>query len=407
MDELVTALNQAGIPIGLGAQSDITADHGTLVPAHNLASTFPGERIPPVILANPSGLTLQQALAMGMALRNFVHGKRWALLSSGDLSHRLKPGAPSGYHKDGAVFDKAIVEALQKGDSGVLTRLDPSVLRNAGECGLRPTLILLGLGQAPARVFSYEGPFGVGYCNALWSGEGSATATAPQNSAKPRIQPTVTLGSIQPTAKPDLNAQALALARAHAPGPDKGEATRNEPEHNHPYARLARLMVEATVLGKPAPTSEDIAALSPDQNLWNVHKGCFVSIKTTDGALRGCIGTFGPTQPDLAREIMQNAVSASTRDPRFPAMRANELANVDISVDVLNTPEPLQDGMALDPAIWGVIVSKAGRRGLLLPDLPSVTSVADQLSIAARKGGITDLNGAQVLRFTISRYYES
>ena len=103
---------------------------------------------------------------------------------------------------------------------------------------------------------------------------------------------------------------------------------------------------------------------------------------------------------------MTNAVSASTRDPRFPPMSVRELGNVTISVDVLGTPEEVREGMELDPKVWGVIVSKDGRRGLLLPDLPGVNSVEQQIAIAAQKAGIRDLEGARFERFTVSRYYE-
>lgn len=400
---LTQALAQAGIPVMQGELADITADHGALVPLYYLARAFAGGKLPPVIMGNPSGLTPEQALHMGRVLRDFAQEKRWALLASGDLSHRLQPGAPSGFHADGKVFDEAIVKALKEGDPAILTRMSPSVLKNAGECGLRPSLILLGLCAAPLDVLSYEGPFGVGYCTALW---------APQDDARKTQEPQARIGKItlvprppQEGEKQPLEAQAAFFAINHA-GMGKNPE-KNAPAQNHPYAHLARMAIKALLEGEKLPDTEAVAALFPDQSIWDVHKGCFVSIKNKDGSLRGCIGSFGPTQPDLAGEIVTNAVSASTRDPRFPAMKAEELDHVDISVDVLNTPELVEEGMELDPAIWGVIVTQGPRRGLLLPDLPTVTTVAQQISIAAQKGGISDLSGAQIYRFTISRYLES
>jgi AmmeMemoRadiSam system protein A len=158
--------------------------------------------------------------------------------------------------------------------------------------------------------------------------------------------------------------------------------------------------------GKPLPDSETAADISEDAALWTQRHGCFVSIKTTAGDLRGCIGTFLPTQPRLDAEIIANAVSASTQDPRFPPMREAELDGVLFSVDVLSEPEIVSEGMELDCRRYGVIVSKGGRRGLLLPDLPGVDSVERQLEIAARKGGIGDLAGAEIRRFTVDRYEE-
>ena len=455
----VAELGKAGIPFGARAQKDITADHAALVPLYFLASTFPQGHLPPMIVANPCGLPMDKAVALGKMLGNFADGKRWALLASGDLSHRLTPNAPSGYHPDGQVFDDAVVEALKAGDPGMLTGLSPDVRSNAGECGLRPALVLLGLTQAPLEVFSYEGPFGVGYCNALWCGdtvvsaheikenaedknnkaassqESSSEASAQENSPerslhnsaappaeeaktaiqsnhvlKKQFQPKVNGIRLIPRAngeKPGLAVQAAMLAIKHVAHSSPGAQKGIEPEHDHPFAHLARKTIEARLTGGEAPTWNDIDAFSADRSIWKTQKGCFVSIKNKDGSLRGCIGTFGPTQPDIAGEIMQNAISAAMRDPRFPPMKAEELDNVDISVDVLNTPELLQDDMELDPKHWGVIVAHGLRRGLLLPDLPTVTTVEQQLGIAAKKGGISDLEQAEIHRFSISRHLES
>ncbi len=173
----------------------------------------------------------------------------------------------------------------------------------------------------------------------------------------------------------------------------------------HPYPRLARLTVERLLAGKPLPASG--TEVDADSGLWEAERACFVSIKTLRGDLRGCIGTILPVHPTLDREIVSNAVSASTRDPRFQPMIAAELSGVAFSVDVLTLPEPVSDIGALDPAVWGVIVSKGGLRGVLLPDLEGVETVERQLDIAARKAGIWDLNGAEIERFRVDRYPEA
>ena len=173
----------------------------------------------------------------------------------------------------------------------------------------------------------------------------------------------------------------------------------------HPYPALARLTVARHLRGAAEPNDAEMLAVSPDASLWNPNKACFVSIKTLDGSLRGCIGTILPLTAGLGREIVMNAVSAAVRDPRFPPMDSEELANVRFSVDVLSIPEPATLDQ-LDPQVYGVIVSKGGRRGLLLPDLEGVDEVAKQVAIAAQKGGITDLSGAAFQRFTVTRYQE-
>ena len=382
--EFESALDATGIPFARGKFEDITRDHGSLVPLRYLAPTFAGGKLPPVVIAGPSGLDLEQALLLGRTLAGLSEKRRWALLASGDLSHRLKPGAPAGFSPDGAPFDQAVVRALQSGDPSVLTELSPKLRENAGECGLRSILVMLGLCAGPVEVLSYEGPFGVGYCNALWtpaSSGGAETPGAAKDSGSGKVR--ITVGAAVKAAPPDA-------------GKPKG----------HPYARLARLTVERHLSGQSAPGPAEIRAIDPDSALWIGQKACFVSIKGKDGSLRGCIGSILPTQTSLEREIMANAVSAAVRDPRFPPMRARELDNVDISVDVLGIPEEVTAGMELDPKIWGVIVTQGNRRGLLLPDLPGVTSVEQQIAIAAQKAGIFNLEGARIQRFTVNRYHE-
>lgn len=131
--------------------------------------------------------------------------------------------------------------------------------------------------------------------------------------------------------------------------------------------------------------------------------GVFVSIHKK-GALRGCIGTFEPSQKNIAKEIISNAVSSSTRDPRFMSIDPDELNLLDYSVDVLTTPEPIDSEDELDPKKYGVIVEAGYRRGLLLPDLEGVDSVEEQISICRQKGGISSKEPVQLYRFEVKRY---
>jgi len=131
--------------------------------------------------------------------------------------------------------------------------------------------------------------------------------------------------------------------------------------------------------------------------------GCFVSIHA-HGSLRGCIGTILPTKETIAAEIIRNAVSACTEDPRFNVVRVDELDELEISVDILSEPEPVKSIDELDPEKYGVIVTSGIRRGLLLPDLDGVNTVYDQLAIARRKGGIAPDEQCTILRFTVTRF---
>ena len=135
--------------------------------------------------------------------------------------------------------------------------------------------------------------------------------------------------------------------------------------------------------------------------------GCFVSIKTRAGELRGCIGTIEPEKDTLAEEVIVNAISAATRDPRFAPVREDELPGLKYSVDVLSQPEParLED---LDPRVYGVIVEDENgvRRGLLLPNLEGIDTAARQVEIASRKAGIPEKSKIKIWRFRSDRYRE-
>jgi AmmeMemoRadiSam system protein A len=128
----------------------------------------------------------------------------------------------------------------------------------------------------------------------------------------------------------------------------------------------------------------------------------FVSLKK-GGQLRGCIGTILPLHDNLMEEIRENAISAGTRDPRFPAVRPEELEQLEYSVDVLSKPEPATRE-ELDPSRYGVIVSRGHKRGVLLPDLEGVDTVEEQLEIALQKADISRNQGYGIERFEVIRY---
>ena len=136
--------------------------------------------------------------------------------------------------------------------------------------------------------------------------------------------------------------------------------------------------------------------------------GAFVSLHGR-GKLRGCIGTYLPQQKNVASEIVKNAISAATRDPRFLAVRVNELDTLEISVDVLSLPEPVSSKESLDPDKYGVIVGKGWQRGLLLPNLEGVNTIEEQLTIAKQKAGLNGIpdENVEIQRFTVTRYKQN
>ena len=163
VDSLAACLSSADIPVCFHETLDMTRDQGTLVPLYFLEKAY--KDLPPAVLSSPIGLDVEMAFEMGRALASLEDGNKWGLLASGDLSHRLKPGAPAGFSPEGQKFDDAVVEALKKRDASILRGLPRKTIESAGECGLRSVLIMLGLCSelgGSIDVLSYEGPFGVG-----------------------------------------------------------------------------------------------------------------------------------------------------------------------------------------------------------------------------------------------------
>jgi AmmeMemoRadiSam system protein A len=291
--------------------------------------------------------------------------RRVAFVASGDLSHRLTADAPAGYSASGSALDAAIVDAVRRGALGSLTDLDAALVEAGGECGLRSIITLggfVGEDPVPTRVLSYEGPWGVGYLTALVGED--------------------------------------ALANHHVIGPDDTPSTGLKGgmpgAEESEIVTLARRCIERYLESGDAADPELVDPSYP------ARAGVFVSLHR-GGQLRGCIGTIAPTCATLALEVARNAIQAATQDPRFSPLRRDELADLDVKVDVLHEPErcELSD---LDPSRYGVIVSSGGRRGLLLPDLEGVDDVAAQVSIALQKAGIPPDSPCALERFLVDRY---
>ena len=165
----------------------------------------------------------------------------------------------------------------------------------------------------------------------------------------------------------------------------------------HPLVKLAKETVETYVKEGKTPKP---GKLTPEMK---EKAGVFVSLHKS-GELRGCIGTFEPAAKNVAEEIIQNAISSATRDPRFPPVAPDELEHLDYSVDVLTTPKPVKDKSQLDAKKYGVIVECGFRRGLLLPDLEGVDSVDYQIDICRQKAGIAPDEPIKLYRFEVKRY---
>ena len=167
------------------------------------------------------------------------------------------------------------------------------------------------------------------------------------------------------------------------------------------YVKLAKDAVETYI--------KTGAAISPPDNLPKKmvtnRAGVFVSIHKKDGSLRGCIGTFLPTQKSIAHEIIKNALSSALDDPRFPPLTLKELPNLEFSVDILSKPKLVPSTYPLNPKKYGLIVSASGgRRGLLLPDIPGVKTAEQQIEICRSKAGIGPKEKISLETFTVKRH---
>jgi len=165
----------------------------------------------------------------------------------------------------------------------------------------------------------------------------------------------------------------------------------------HSLVRLAKKTVEAYIREGKVFKPKRLTLRMKEK------AGVFVSIHK-HGELRGCIGTIEPQRSNVAEEIILNAISSATRDPRFFPITPYELKDLEYSVDVLTEPEPVKSKKQLDPRRYGVIVEAGWRKGLLLPDLEGVDTVKEQIDICRQKAGIMPDEPVKLYRFEVRRY---
>ena len=322
---LVVDGQRAGFSLTWAEQTEL--DHGVVVPLHVLARTMANKRC---IFLGVSGWPLPRFVEFGAWLQGRLRDRSAILIASGDLSHRLTPDAPYGFRPEGPVFDRLVIDALRARTWEQIEALDPDLVEEAGECGLRPLAILLGAGRAAhltSEVLSYEGPFGVGY-----------PVVAFTASAAPKVV---------------LDIQTLGRHAIDT------------------YLRTRQL------IQPPEPIPVDLQAPS----------AVFVTLRK-DGELRGCVGSVRPTEATAAHELIRYAVASAVRDPRFDPVRIDEVSALTIKVQLLDPPEPVSDMAELDPHTFGLIVRHRDRQALLLPDIEGIDTPEQQVLAACQKAGI-------------------
>jgi len=355
-------------PAGTLGEKRPELDHGTMVPLWFILKKYKDFKL---VRTGLSGYDLLKHYEYGMMIKDAVEslGRRVVYVASGDLSHKLQDYGPYGFAEEGPVYDKRIMDVCSGGRFGELFDFDENFCQKAAECGHKSFVIMAGAldGQAvEATQYSHEDVTGVGYGICAFVPKGVDESRHFLNTRLQQVESEI-----------ELKRQ-------------KSDA----------WVKLARESAEYFV--KNGHETELPAWVSPE--LLKVRAGAFVSVHKF-GSLRGCIGTIAATKENLALEIIHNAVSAVSEDPRFEPVDEDELKYLDINVDVLGEAEKISSPAQLDVKKYGVIVQSGYKRGLLLPDLDGVDTVEQQISIAKRKGGIAPGEDVDLFRFEVVRHY--
>ena len=350
------------IPAGTLGERDPMLDHGTMVPLWFIRQKYNDFKLVRIGL---SGLPLADHYKLGMLIREVVEatGRKAVFVASGDLSHKLQDYGPYGFAPEGPQYDEKIMDVCRRAAFGEMLDFDEVFCEKAAECGHRSFVIMAGALDAQrveATVLSHEDVTGVGYGVCTFYPKG-----------------------------PDEDRHFL----------DRYLKKWRKEQMGDAYVMLAKKSLESYIL---RDEKIDVPKGLPEEML-NSRAGAFVSIHKF-GKLRGCIGTILPTTDCVAEEIIENAISASTRDPRFDPIEPEELQYLEINVDVLSEPEEIASMDELDVKKYGVIVSSGYKRGLLLPDLDGVDTVEEQVSIAMQKGGISPGEKISLQRFEVIRH---
>lgn len=367
VDRICLLAAEQAFPAGTLGERSARLDHGTMVPLWFIRQHYDDFKLVRIGL---SGLPLPDHYRLGMMIREAVEtmDRRVVLVASGDLSHKLQSYGPYGFAPEGPVYDDRIMDVCRRAAFGEMLEFDEDFCEKAAECGHRSFVIMGGAldgMKVKTSVLSHQDVTGVGYGICTFYPEGKDEG---RHFLKNYLQ------------KMD-DRMALRLAGEDA------------------YVRLARQSMEEYIKNDrmiPVPGG------LPEEML-KEQAGVFVSIHKF-GKLRGCIGTIMPTTDSIAKEIIRNAVSASTRDPRFDPIEEEELKWLEINVDVLGKPEKISGIDELDVKRYGVIVSCGRKRGLLLPDLEGVDSPDQQVTIARQKGGIREEENYTLERFEVVRH---
>jgi len=343
---------------------EYTLDHGSLVPLYFINKKFPNYNL---IHITYGMLPKTQLYKLGIIIQKTIEdsNSNAVFIGSGDLSHKLKDEGPYAYNPQGKKFDTTLISLLEQGDIPGIFNMDPVMIEEAGECGLRSYYIMLGAmngHKVKGNLLAYEGTFGVGY-----------------------LVMSFTLNKTdEDTYQKLINHQE--------------EAMNHKIQNESLYVKLARESLTNYLIN--GDRMDIPSYISPEMK--ETKTGIFVTLKK-EGRLRGCIGTIFPRTENIAQEIIRNAIEAGIHDPRFSPVEEKELKELEFSVDVLTKPKKALES-ELDPKKYGIIVRNKMKTGLLLPDLEGIDTVEKQLEIALQKGNISKNENYTIEKFQVIRH---
>ena len=355
---------------------NLEIDHGILVPLYFLEQYYQDYNIVHISIGF---LSLIELYKTGTYIREAIenNGKDTIILASADLSHALKDEGPYEFNKMGPVFDENIITGLKTKNYYSILTIPSQVYEPAAQCGLRPIVMSLGAldgYQTESEVYSYEGPFGVGYLTAFVELKEEKGENLIDRYEK-----------------------------------DQQIVYKKRRKSESPYVALARATINVWVQrGRKLNFDHYRKQVEIDEKVlkeWTDHQaGVFVTLHK-QGELRGCIGTTSGVTENIAEEIIRNAIEATSYDPRFMPVEESELVDLEVKVDVLGEPEAIESMDQLDVKKYGVVVEKGLNRGLLLPDLEGVETIEQQVSIAKQKAQIPESEkDVKLYRFEVIRH---
>ncbi len=323
-----------------GRISNESLDHGTMVPLYFINKYLSDYNF---VVVGLSDISLEANFEMGKIILEAVNklDRKVVYVASGDLSHKLKEYGPYGFIPEGPIYDDRIMDVMSNARFNELLDFDLDFLDKAAECGHRSFIMMSGFLNNTKVIPKF-------YSHEDITGVGYGICSY------------YPVDSYVNLAKETINT----------------------------YIKENRII--------------DIPSDLPKE-MYEDERAVFISIHE-NGDLRGCIGTIYPTTNCVAQEIINNAISASTSDPRFYPITVDELDKLEINVDVLTPPQDIEDFSCLDPKRYGVIVTSGHKQGVLLPDLEGIDTIDEQISIAKMKAGIGDYEDIKLKRFEVIRY---